>query len=262
MQDNKGNPLQRTMGKAKDVTELLKTIAEGRGVKKEKIVLSCDGGCDPPKLLVMGTILDLENPDPEGLKPWGVHRMILLGMVDDIPENNANLTIMLRELGFPMLRQDVQFVGDIKIVEIVIGLHGPQSTHACPYGECYRVKQKTDKKTGKTEWVKVGSGGRWVKRVDRTLRRCREWNRRWRNSGGKPLADFMGCQYDPLNIFSDEYQDTPLIVLFPPMPLHLILGRYMSPKLFGCESSPISRNVRTIVRQLVSKCKVRLSTAK
>ena len=90
MQDNKGNPLQRTMGKAKDVTELLKTIAEGRGVKKEKIVLSCDGGCDPPKLLVMGTILDLENPDLEGLKPWDVHRMILIGMVDDVPENNAN----------------------------------------------------------------------------------------------------------------------------------------------------------------------------
>ena len=38
----------------------------------------------------MGTILDLENPDPEGLKPLDVHRMILHGMVDDVPENNAN----------------------------------------------------------------------------------------------------------------------------------------------------------------------------
>ena len=30
MQDNKGNPLQRTIGKAKDVNELLKTIAVSR----------------------------------------------------------------------------------------------------------------------------------------------------------------------------------------------------------------------------------------
>ena len=46
---------------------------------------------------------------------------------------------------------------------------------------------------------------------------------------------------------------------------HIVLPVYKLLKvadIFGCESSPISFNVHTLVSQLFSKCKVRLSKAK
>ena len=48
------------------------------------------------------------------------------GMVEDIPETTKNLVIMFEKLGFPLIHPNMKFVSDIKLLEIVLGIHGAQ----------------------------------------------------------------------------------------------------------------------------------------
>ena len=47
-------------------------------------------------------------------------------MVEDIPETTKNLVVMFEKLGFPLIHPNMKFVSDIKLLEIVLGLHGAQ----------------------------------------------------------------------------------------------------------------------------------------
>lgn len=47
-------------------------------------------------------------------------------MVEDIPETTKNLCIMFEKLGFPLIHPNMKFVSDIKLLEIVLGIHGAQ----------------------------------------------------------------------------------------------------------------------------------------
>ena len=102
--------------------------------------------------------------------------------------------------------------------------------HSCPYCEGYRVKQEWDRRTKEMKWVKTGSQGngvRWVKRDLRSPNRNQHHHDSWVRAGAKEeeLKDFCSVKTPGIKVFGDADGDTPFLLLFSPMPLHLLLGK-------------------------------------
>ena len=58
-----------------------------------------------------------------------------LSMVDNVPETYENLVLIFEALQFPLDFGDVKIVADLKLLHLLLGLHGCKSIHACPYCE-------------------------------------------------------------------------------------------------------------------------------
>ena len=77
--------------------------------------------------------------------------------------------------------------------------------------------------------MKPDPQGRWVPGQPRTLARCvghySEWMSR-AGGGGDPdtCKDYYSNRYMPIRLFTSAFNDTPLIQLFCPPMLHLLLG--------------------------------------
>ena len=69
--------------------------------------------------------------------------------------------------------------------------------------------------------------GRWVQGEPRTLGRCvdhyNEWMRKT-ESNPKKCMEYYSNRYLPIQLFTSAFDDTPLIQLFCPPILHLLLG--------------------------------------
>ena len=213
---------ERTMSYVPDVKTTLETVGAIRHCHKYRIVLGSDSGMG--KTLVTAALVKL---DEKGDVVFGdgkngtTENIILLALVDEILESYENLEIIFRKLGFPYEFSDLKFSCDLKLCLTVLGLMGAQSTHSCPYGHCYRYRLKDGKEEKNTR-------GRWRKEGIRTLANCRENHHNWLVDGEanpKKLQDFMGCKKPPIPIFGEEFDHVPLISLFPPMPLHILLGK-------------------------------------
>ena len=186
-QDDSGNEVKRVLAFVKDTVQLVKEIQRGRDIKKEQLVLSADKGCG--KVIVTMAIFDADsNGKVHGLRPGSNQRIFLLAMVnysfpikplplvphfqvDDIPESTNNLNLIFERLGFPLPpSEDLKFVADLKLLLMVLGLHGTSSTHSCPF--CMGHRARWDAK--KQKWVKTGGAGRWIQGDPRTLRNIQE----------------------------------------------------------------------------------------
>ena len=40
----------------------------------------------------------------------------------------------------------------------------------------------------------------------------------------KKLRNYAGCEFQPISIYNPDQGDVPILILFPPAPLHLLLG--------------------------------------
>ena len=108
-----------------------------------------------------------------------------------------------------------------------LGLNGPQSLYSCIYGFCYKTNDFGPIEDGK-ERKPVGRGGRWLTREARTTRKCQKYYEEWMaKTGGdeKKLKDYYGCKYPALEIYGEDRQDVDWLIDFPPMCLHLLLGK-------------------------------------
>ena len=196
-QDDSGNEIRRVLAYVKDTVELVNEIRRGRGVKKEQLVLSADKGVG--KVVVTMGLYDADsNGKVHGLKPGSNQRIFLLAMVnypisenllayssylqvDDIPESTNNLNIIFERLGFPLPpSKDLKFVSDLKLLLMVLGLHGTSCTHNCPFCMAHRARWDARRK----KWVKTGGAGRWMSGEPRTLRNILEWYEKWMTETG------------------------------------------------------------------------------
>ena len=173
-QDKDGNEVVRTLAYVKDVAEFIQTIMTGRNITNERLLISADSGCG--KLLVTCSIYDADKDGKIlGYQPGSDRRIFLLAMVDDVCETTSNLGLILEKLGFPLPNPDIEFVSDIKLLLLVLGLHGSSAMHSCPYCHGYRARWDAKEKV----WKKIGTGGRWIAGELRTCRTIQDWYERW-----------------------------------------------------------------------------------
>ena len=121
-----------------------------------------------------------------------------------------------------LLFAEIQVVTDLKLLAIILGLHSNSCMHNCPYGFCYKVDERGRKN---------GNRGRYTTSSElRTLLSCIFWFNRWMEAGGNPnnLKHFMSQARLPLKIFREEDYSKAILLLNPPMILHLLIGNYES----------------------------------
>ena len=106
-----------------------------------KFLWSCDGG-GGKTLLTMDIIL-----------PDGSHVTFVMLQADGCPENYFNITTLLKKLNLPSFNFSFKFVGDGKLIAIILGLSASNSVFMCPYCDGYRVGPD-GKPTNKGEFIK------------------------------------------------------------------------------------------------------------
>ena len=101
--------------------------------------------------------------------------------VDDITESTNNLNIIFERLGFPLPpTNELKFVSDLKLLLMVLGIHGSTCTHSCPFCMGHRARWDSRRK----KWVKTGGAGRWFPGEPRTMRNILEWYEKWMSETG------------------------------------------------------------------------------
>ena len=249
--DSSNKKISRTLAYISDPKGFIEDILKGRGIKEPKIVLGSDYGKD--KLIVTASIYDESDllSDVNGVKPSSPQAAPLLAMVDFVRESHANLTTIFEKLGFPWeFAPNIRFICDLKLSNYMCGLFGCQSIYSCIYGECCKVKNGVP--TGKWD-------GRWEKGPLRTLNSCKNIHEKWVNeTGGREsqLKRYFGCKFPPIPIYSDDLWDVPILKLFPPCPLHLLLGKGSLTDLIV--SLTLNGKSNSKVKQLEIELKLRL----
>ena len=141
-------------------------------------------------------------------KLMSAKRSIILAAVFKVPETYHNLGVLFKLTSLNEIKYKLS--QDLKLTSIVIGITNHSSKYPCPYGECFKNERT----------------GQWVRGQDRTLKNLTENQQKWYNSMAykrrdrSKLKNYKNVEYKPL-IEADE--DTPIIELVPPPPLHLLL---------------------------------------
>ena len=74
----------------------------------------------------------------------------------------------------------MKFVSDLKLLLMVLGLHGTSCTHNCPFCMAHRARWDARRK----RWFKTGGAGRWMSGEPRTQRNILEWYENWMTETG------------------------------------------------------------------------------
>ena len=162
-----------------------------------------------------------EDGDYVVKNPSASDSIFVLAKVDFVPDNYANMQILLEKLDFPLKNRDIKFTFDIKLLCIALGNQSTSSLFCCPFGSCFRLGEN------KKGDVVVTNHGRWVLGLDASPRLRQEWYEAWMDeTGGDPaqLRKYNSQKSPPLQLFDEEFDEVPYIELCSPMPLHLLLG--------------------------------------
>ena len=145
------------------------------------------------------------------ITPNTVKELLLLGVINDIPENYENLKIIWEKLELNSLKKFMAL--DLKLANISVGIQNHGSLYPSHICECRRPDKK--------------SGTGYTKGPLRTLKSCRENAKRYREDLARNDAKksdspkYKNCINQPL---FDDHGDTPIIMLIPPSELHLFTG--------------------------------------
>ena len=138
----------------------------------------------------------------------GPKRSLVLAAVANVPESYANMKVLIELTSI----NEVEFKlsEDLKLINIVLGMQTHSSKYPCPYGQCC-----------------LDGSGSWVKGKDRTFASLSENQKSWCLKYGQnrqkrsKLKEYYNVEFQP--IISPPDQDTPVISIIPPPPLHLLL---------------------------------------
>ena len=120
-------------------------------------------------------------------------RVMAVAKADEVPETRDNVEILLNSLNLPELSKECQVVCDLKLCNLLLGIQSCSSCFGCPYCEGYKVDPETNKPTNGTRV--------WLAKDLRTANKMTECHDNWAKETNKG--------------------DMPVILLFPPHPLHL-----------------------------------------
>ena len=203
-----GKPIGRWVAYCHDVPGLLafKMLVENPENPDELFnVISADDGKGILKITCNWSCL---KPDEGKHKFMSAKRSIILAAVCEVPESYHNMGVLFKLTSLNEV--EYKLSQDLKLSSIVIGITNHSSKYPCPYGECFK-----DELTGQ-----------WVKGQDRTIKNLTENQKKWYQSVAYKKGDrtklkfFKNVEHKPL---IEANEDTPIIQLIPPPPLHLLL---------------------------------------
>ena len=131
----------------------------------------------------------------------GVKKCFILCLIEDLPENYANVKKMLDLLDIGSIQHHLAC--DLKLQNILVGIQGHSATHPCVY--C----------TAKKPWDQPGEL--------RTLGGIKQQVKDFQNApkSKKIPKNFFNCIHEPLIVGDDEDR---IIDILPLAELHLVLG--------------------------------------
>ena len=207
MIDSKLNNIPRDVLYVKSTSDFINEIVRQRGLDPTTafVRISLDGGGGFLKVIV--NVFDTEELDDSEsnstiFKNSGVQRCQILSLVQDVPENNYNLRIVLEKLRLDECSYCLAF--DLKCANILFGLSGHGGKYACLWceGEC-----------------KDNCGEL------RTLGSLDEWHNKYVDDGERTSRmQFFKNVINKRLFYLDKDPNTLLQHLVPPPELHLLIG--------------------------------------
>ena len=87
-------------------------------------------------------------------KSTGCKKCLIVGRVDNVPENRGNVKVLVDKLHLPALQSEFKIVADIKLLDIMCGLQSTSSIHPCPYCTGAKLDKNGRETNGKGTFVK------------------------------------------------------------------------------------------------------------
>ena len=190
----------------KDIEKLGQFISKERNFKNPFFKIQIDSGQHFLKISMTAqdkssSQIPSRKKQPVCFKDTGVKKLIILGIVEDIPENHSTLKAMLKILNLKKLSP--KFSTDLKVANLLCGLQGHSSTHSCIWCQ------------GKSPWEKTA--------LLRTLGSLRKNVAVFQQNGSKEknAKDYFNVVNTPL---LDGPDDLKILNLFVPPEFHINIG--------------------------------------
>ena len=229
LKDKKGKLVNTCVAYIKNLGNYCRRLVKGRGYLSPHFTFGADGG--QGKFIVTLTVTDKANPDELGNKyrSTGQKRTIVVLQCDISTENYDNVSELLRLLNLDEFPFPLQFAGDLKLITSICGLSGCSGRHSCYACNGCKLDENnvpTKLKTGKFP------AGKEMRTFRRLLQKKREFEAQKakvkKEGKGKAEAfDYENVVRDPIRIRPECDDDTWLLSIFPPGPLHcFLIGKF------------------------------------
>lgn len=192
-----------------NVPELVELVCKERKIRKKELLLKIgiDGGGGFLKItlsMVQKEADECSTTREKGFKSTGVKKLLLLAIVPGVPEKYANIEQIWTSL-LELDRIDAVISGDLKIINLLLGIMGHSSSYPCPY--CFAPKSFLSDRCA----------------TSRTLTNIQHYSEKWLRDGAKEkhAKKFFNCVKKPL-LGGSSTDD--VIKLCPPPVLHITLG--------------------------------------
>lgn len=196
----------------RDLPRLVDIILEKRQRKRDQVMIkiSIDGGGGFLKICL--SIFDKDDPTSisdgalsKKFMESGVKKIIIIGIVPDIPENYVNVKRLWLNCGAEKLNH-YTIATDLKLCNILLGMMSHSSCHPCPWCD---IKKEVIHKKGTQRTILSLMNLFWD-----------FFESRDRKSDAKKYGNVI----HPPIICDDIDNETPVILLIPPPELHLLIG--------------------------------------
>lgn len=204
-----------------NLKKLVSTVISERKRDIDSMKIGIDGGGNFLKVcLTLETLEDTTNNDSQhtisryrnenintDFKDGGVKKLIIIGLVPNIPENYRNILTIWTKLNVESVQLPVFVVSDLKLTNIMCGLMSHGSAHPCAYCDITKDNLGKGLSTGNL----------------RTLLSLKNQHWNWRDSGEqKSNAKKHGnVIHSPIFRFDNNIR---IVDLIPPPELHLLTG--------------------------------------
>ncbi|XP_055605671.1 uncharacterized protein LOC129753848 [Uranotaenia lowii] len=181
-----------------DVPELINRIKRSRPPVDDFVVkIGIDGGRSFFKITL--SVISPQMEHLAGFKDGGVKKLFIIALSPNLAEKYDNISPVWTKL-LKLHELEYLVAGDLKIINIIIGIMAHSSKNPCPYCEALKSELGVANGTARTK----GS-------INENCTRKKKLN-------GK---NFASCVNAPLVSGSDEDK---IVNLCPPPPLHITLG--------------------------------------
>ena len=214
---------QSSVSFAKDANKFAEMACEEEGIDPDnaEFLVQCDGGQDHIAISLHITTPETDAVASDGFKQTGTKHSLLLLLARGVPENYNNLSILLKKLNLRKFKRNFRFVGDYKLLAIILGLSPSNSVHMCPYCDGCRVDEDGNP-TNK---------GRFIKGEHRDFGYLFYNNARMRikrmRGQSVEAKHHRNCIREPIIIRGARglygHSKCPILFAYPPDPLHTVL---------------------------------------
>ena len=197
----------------KEVDELIATVLDERGLKKEEalIRIGLDGGGGFLKICMSAFNMRnqklIKDSINQKFKDSGVKKVLILGITPGVQENYSNVKKMWLECGLDKLDYHYTIATDLKLCNILLGLMNHSSMHPCCW--CDIDKNNLDKKGNPRTYSSL------LKKFFNYFDAIVDQDK---------AKQFGNVIHPPILNVDLEDEDTPVIHRVPPPELHLLLG--------------------------------------